>query len=46
MSTTMQKYNAKILYMSQKKIARVNGMLRYGDVDMNDIVANERHVHM
>ena len=23
----------------------MNGMLRYGDADLNDIVANARHVH-
>jgi hypothetical protein len=30
MSTTMQKYNAKILHLSQNKIARVTGLLRNG----------------
>jgi hypothetical protein len=44
-STTMQRYNAKILYMTQNKIARVSGLLRNGDVDLNDIVASERHVN-
>ena len=45
LSTTMQKYNAKILQHSQNKIARVTGLLRNGDVDLNDIVVNERHIH-
>ena len=29
----------------QKKIFRVTGMLRTGDVDLNDVIENERHVH-
>ena len=45
-STTMQKYNAKIMNNAQKKISRVAGMLRDGDVDLIDIVANEQHVNM
>jgi hypothetical protein len=44
-STTMQRFNAKIINMSQKKISRVTGMLRTGDVDLNDVIENERHVH-
>ena len=39
LSTTMQRYNAKILNMCQNKIARVSGLLRDGDVDLDDIVA-------
>ncbi len=41
----MQRFNAKIINMSQKKISRVTGMLRTGDVDLNDVIENERHVH-
>ena len=44
-STTMQKYNAKIIHMSQNKIARVTRMLRNGDADLNDIITDQRHVH-
>ena len=45
LSTTMQKYNAKILHMSQNKIARASGLLRNGDLDLHDIIENELHVH-
>ena len=45
MSTTMQKYNAKILHLSQNKIARVTGLLRNGDIDLNDAITNVRHIH-
>lgn len=47
LSTTLQKYNGKIMHMAQQKIARVNGCLvRYDDVDLvHDIITNERHVH-
>ena len=40
----MQRFNAKIFNMAQKKISRVTGMLRTGDVDLNDVlIENERH---
>ena len=42
----MQRYNAKIMNNAQKQISRVAGMLRNGDVDLIDIVANEQHVNM
>ena len=46
LSTTLQKYNGKIMHMAQQKIARVNGLVRYDDVDLvHDIITNERHVH-
>ena len=31
--------------MSQKKISRETGLVRTGDVDINDVIENERHVH-
>ena len=34
----MQRFNAKIINMSQKKNSRVTGMLRTGDVDLNDVI--------
>jgi hypothetical protein len=45
LSTTLQRYNAKILYMAQNKITRVTNLVRNGDVDLNDMIANERHTH-
>jgi hypothetical protein len=45
LSTSMQKYDAKILHMAQNKIARMSGLIRIGDVDLTDIIANERHTH-
>jgi hypothetical protein len=32
--------------MPQNKIARVTGLLRNGDVDLNDIIENEQHIHV
>ena len=45
LSTTLQKYNAKALHLANNKIARANGLMRDGDVELNDIVVNERHMH-
>jgi hypothetical protein len=45
LSTTLQKYNAKALHLASNKIARANGLMRDGDVELNDIVVNERHIH-
>jgi hypothetical protein len=45
LSTTLQKYNATALHLANNKIARANGLMRDGDVELNDIVVNERHMH-
>ena len=45
LSITMQRYNAKIIHLAQKKIARVNNSVCNGDFDLTDIIANERHTH-
>lgn len=45
LSSTMQRYSAKIVIMCQSKIARVSGWLQDCDVDLDDIVANVRHVN-
>ena len=44
-STTMQKYNAKILHLSQHKIARVMGLVGDDDLDLSARVLNERHIY-
>ncbi len=44
-STTLQKYNAKVLHHAINKIARVTGLLSNGDLDLNDTVLNDRHIH-
>jgi hypothetical protein len=31
--------------MAQNKITRVTNLVRNGDVDLNDMIANERHTH-
>ena len=44
-STTLQKYNAKVLQSANNKIAHATGQMRDGDLDLNDHVLNERHIH-
>ena len=50
-STTMQRFNAKIIYihdgakenlLSLVRVTGETGMLRTGDVDLNDVIENER----
>jgi hypothetical protein len=41
----MKKYNSKILHLARNKITRVPNLVRNGNVDSNDIIANERHTH-
>ena len=45
LSITMQRYNAKIFHLAQKKIARINNSVVNGDFDLNESIANERHTH-
>ena len=45
LSSTLQRYNGKILIMAKNKINRMNNFARDGDVDVTDMIANERHVH-
>jgi hypothetical protein len=32
-------------HLSQNKIARVTGLLRNGDLDLNGAITNVRHIH-
>jgi hypothetical protein len=44
-STTLQRYNAKVLQQSQYKIARVTGLLNDDHNDLNSIILNDRHIY-
>ena len=44
-STTLQRYNAKVLQQSQYKIARVTGLLHDDHTDLNTSILNDRHIY-
>ena len=44
-STTLQRYNAKILQQAQYKIARVTGLLHEDHTDLNHTILNDRHIY-
>ena len=44
-STTLQRYNAKVLQQSQYKIARVTGLLNDDHNDLNSTILNDRHIY-
>jgi hypothetical protein len=44
-STTLQRYNAKVLQQSQYKIARVTGLLHDDHTDLNSAILNDRHIY-
>jgi hypothetical protein len=45
MSTTLQRMNELILRSTQVKISQRLGMLREGDVDLNDRIFDDRHTY-
>ena len=45
LSTTLQRYNAKVLQQSQYKIARVTGLLHEDHNDLNNSILNDRHIY-
>ena len=44
-STTLQRYNAKVLQQSQYKITRVTGLLHEDHNDLNNTTLNDRHIY-
>jgi hypothetical protein len=44
-STTLQRYNAKVLQQSQYKIARVSGSLHEDHNDLNNSILNDRYIY-
>jgi hypothetical protein len=44
-STTLQKYNAKVLQQSQYKIARVTGLMQDDHNDLDTTILNDRHIY-
>jgi hypothetical protein len=44
-STTLQRYNAKVLQQAQYKIARVTGLLHEDHNDLNSTILNDRHIY-
>jgi hypothetical protein len=44
-STTLQRYNAKILQQAQYKIARVTGLLHEDHTDLNHTILIDRHIY-
>jgi hypothetical protein len=44
-STTLQKYNAKVLQQSQYKITRVTGLMQDDHNDLDTTILNDRHIY-
>jgi hypothetical protein len=44
-STTLQRYNAKVLHQSQYKIARVTGLMQDDHNDLDTTILNDRHIY-
>jgi hypothetical protein len=44
-STTLQRYNAKVLQQSQYKISRVTGLLHDDHSDLNNTILNDRYIY-